>query len=302
MIESPAVVIVGGAGFIGQHLAARLTADGVPVIVFDRARPAAMPGARVVVADLSDAEALRSVLAPGTAVVHLAWTAIRLWEACAAGRVGRVIFLSSGGTVYGNAQRLPIREDDPTEPICAYGVSKLAVEKYLALFQRLRGLDYVVLRPGNAYGPGQDPGRGQSAATVFAYRAVRKEPITIWGDGSATRDLLYVTDLVDAIVRVLPYDPGADGPRVFNVGTGQGTSLKDIVEVIGRVTGRAPEVRYTPGRTMDVAANVLDTSRLRACTGWEARIDLAEGIQRMLQAWGVKEEPGLAPPRGHSCG
>ncbi|RPI02448.1 MAG: NAD-dependent epimerase/dehydratase family protein, partial [Zetaproteobacteria bacterium] len=260
-------------------------------------------------------------LAPDAAVVHMAWTtipatsnadpgadaednvlgSIRLWEACAARRVGRVIFLSSGGTVYGNAQRIPIREDDPTEPICAYGVSKLAAEKYLGLFHGLHGLDHVVLRPGNAYGPGQDPGRGQSAATVFAYRAFRNEPITIWGDGSATRDLLYVEDLADAVVRALAYDPGADGPRVFNVGTGRGTSLKELAEVVGLAAGRVPQVRYAPGRATDVTANVLDASRLRERTGWEPRVALAEGIARMLQAWRATEAHPNAVG-GSSCG
>lgn len=321
MIKAPAVVIVGGAGFIGRHLATRLAADGVPATIFDRSRPGAIPGVRVVVGDLSDAGALRSALVPGAAVVHLAWTTIpatsnqdpaadlaenvleslRLWDACAAAEVGRVVYLSSGGTVYGDPRRLPIREDDPTDPICAYGVSKLAVEKYLGLFHRLHALDHVILRPGNAYGPGQDPGRGQSAATVFAHRAFRKEPITIWGDGSATRDLLYVEDLVDAIIRALPYDPGTGGPRVFNVGTGRGTSLKELVEVIGQVMGRAPEVRYAPGRAGDVSANVLDASRLRERTGWAPRVPLAEGISRMLQAWRGTPESDPVPSRERSC-
>jgi UDP-glucose 4-epimerase len=301
------VVITGGAGFIGRHLAQRLAADGVPVLVFDRVRPPAISGVETVVGDLSDDRAVRSIVAPGVAVVHLAWTTIpatsdedpaadlsenllgsvRLWEACAAASVRRVVYVSSGGTVYGNAQTLPIREDDPTEPICAYGLSKLAAEKYLGLFRRLRKLDSVILRPGNAYGPGQDPKRGQSAATVFTYRAFRNEPITIWGDGSATRDLLYVDDLADAIVRVLAHDPAADGPRVFNVGTGRGTSLRELVETIGRVMGRAPEVSYTPGRATDVSANVLDARRLRECTGWTPRVSVAEGIRRMLDAWGA---------------
>jgi UDP-glucose 4-epimerase len=122
---------------------------------------------------------------------------------------------------------------------------------------------------------------------VFTYRAFRNEPITIWGDGSATRDLLYVDDLVDAIGRVLVHDPGADGPRVFNVGTGRGTSLRELVETIGRVMGRAPEVSYAPGRATDVSANVLDASRLRECTGWTPRVSVAEGIRRMLDAWGA---------------
>jgi UDP-glucose 4-epimerase len=306
MTAASRVVIIGGAGFIGRHLTQRLAADGVPVLVFDRAQHPAIPGVETVVADLSDAHALRSVVTPGAAIVHLAWTTIpatsdedpaadlsdnllgsvRLWEACAAASVRRVVYVSSGGTVYGNVRKLPIREDDPTEPICAYGLSKLAAEKYLGLFGRLRKLDSIILRPGNAYGPGQNPSRGQSAATVFTFRAFRKEPITIWGDGSATRDLLYVDDLVDAIVRALAHDPGADGARVFNVGTGQGTSLRELVETIGRVMGGVPEVSYTPGRATDVSANVLDASRLRKCTGWTPRVPLAEGIRRMLDAWG----------------
>jgi len=300
------VVIIGGAGFIGRHLTQRLAADGVPALVFDRAQPPAVPGVETVVADLSDARALRSVVTPGAAIVHLAWTTIpatsdedpaadlndnllgsvRLWEVCAAAPVRRVVYVSSGGTVYGNVRKLPIREDDPTEPICAYGLSKLAAEKYLGLFRRLHKLDAIILRPGNAYGPGQNPTRGQSAATVFTYRAFRNEPITIWGDGSATRDLLYVDDLVDAIVRVLAHDPGVDGPRVFNVGTGQGTSLRELVGTIGQVMGRVPEVSYASGRATDVSANVLDARRLRECTGWAPRVSLAEGIRRMLDAWG----------------
>jgi len=314
------VVIVGGAGFIGRHVAARLAADGLSVRVFDQVRSTPVPGVDAVVGDLGDAAALGAVLAPGAAVVHLAWTtipatsnhdpsadltenvlaSIRLFEACTAARVGRVVYLSSGGTVYGNARRLPIREEDPTEPLCAYGVSKLAVEKYLGLFQRLHGLEYVILRPGNAYGPGQDPNRGQSAVTVFAHRAARNEPITIWGDGSTTRDFLFVADLVDAIVRAVTYEPGADGPRVFNVGTGRGTSLKDLLEVIGHVMGRALEARYTPGRIADVAANVLDSRRLREWMGWEPCVDLSEGVRRMLRAWGILE-PHRTSLRGRPC-
>jgi UDP-glucose 4-epimerase len=300
------VVITGGAGFIGRHLAQRLAADGAPVLVFDRVQPPGIPGVETVVGDLSDDRVLRSVVTPGGAVVHLAWTTIpatsdenpvgdlsdnllgsvRLWEACAAASVRRVVYVSSGGTVYGNVRTLPIRENDPTEPICAYGLSKLAAEKYLGLFGRLFKLDAIILRPGNAYGPGQNPTRGQSAATAFTYRAFRDEPITIWGDGSATRDFLYVDDLVEAIVRALAHDPGADGPRVFNVGTGHGTSLNDLLHTIGRVMGRVLQVEYAPGRATDVSANVLDASRLRECTGWMPRVSLAEGIRRMLDAWG----------------
>jgi UDP-glucose 4-epimerase len=309
---SAKVTLVGGAGFIGRHLAVRLLADGVPIVILDRISPVGFDGVRIEVGDLSDPGVLSRVLQPGSVVVHLAWTSLpagsnedpvgdlqdnvlgslRLLQACHEHRVGRVIYLSSGGTVYGNPRNLPLRETDPTEPICAYGVSKLAVEKYLGLFRQLYGLDFVVLRPSNAFGRGQDPGRGQSAVTVFTHMAARGEPITIWGDGGVVRDFLWVEDLVDAIVRLIRYEPGPGGFRVFNAGTGQGTSLRDLVGMISRALGRQVEVTYAPSRSLDVTANVLDSSRLREVTGWLPQVTLSDGITRMLRAW---EAEGVLP-------
>jgi UDP-glucose 4-epimerase len=304
---SARAILVGGAGFIGRHLALRLLADGLPVVILDRVPPVGLAGVQVEVGDVSDPGVLRRVLQPGSVVVHLAWTSLpagsnedpvgdlqdnvlgslRLLQACHEHRVGRVIYLSSGGTVYGNPRHLPLKEIDPTEPICAYGVSKLAVEKYLGLFRQLYGLDHVVVRPSNAYGPGQDPGRGQSAVTVFTHLAARGESISIWGDGGVVRDFLWVEDLVDAIVRLIRYEPGPTGFRLFNVGTGQGTSLRNLVGMVGRALGREVEVTYAPSRSLDVTANVLDSSRLREATGWLPQVGLSDGITRMLRAWGA---------------
>jgi UDP-glucose 4-epimerase len=200
--------------------------------------------------------------------------------------VRRVVYVSSGGTVYGRAARLPVAEDDLTDPLCAYGVSKLAVEKYVALFHHLYGLEYCILRPGNAYGPGQDPARGQSAPTVFAHRVLAGEPVVIWGDGRAVRDYLHVDDMVEAVARVLAYQPLPAGPRVFNVGTGRGTSLAELVALCGKVLGKTPRVEYTPGRALDVPANVLDPRRLSQITGWTPRVSLPEGIESLARAWG----------------
>jgi UDP-glucose 4-epimerase len=286
MSRSCGVVLVGGAGFIGRHLAG-------------------LDGAEIVQGDLTDEVALRGALRPGDTVVHLAWStlpassnerpdadaadnilgSLRLFATCAASGVRRILFFSSGGTVYGNAARVPIRETDATDPICAYGISKLAVEKYLALERRLRGLDYLIVRPANVYGPGQDPARGQSAATVFAHRAVCGEPITIWGDGSAVRDYLYIDDLTDAVARLLAFTPETDGARIFNVGTGVGVSLRSLLEKIRGVLGREPVVRYTAGRALDVSANVLDAGRLALATAWKPRVSLTEGLRRMIRAW-----------------
>jgi UDP-glucose 4-epimerase len=308
------VVLLGGAGFIGRHLARRLTAEGVSAVILDRQRPAALPDVEIELGDFADPTALERVLRPGRVVVHLAWStlpatsnedpaadlrenvsgSLTLLDACCRAGVGRLLFFSSGGTVYGNARRVPLQEDDPTDPICAYGVSKLMVEKYLALFRRLSGLDFIILRPSTAYGPDQDYRRGQGAVTAFADLAARGEPIPIWGDGNVVRDFLHVGDLVDATVRLIGYDPGPAGPRVFNVGTGQATSLRELVTIIGRALGRQPVVQYAPPRGLDVAANVLDSTRLREATGWRPSVTLPEGILDMLRAW----ETDAALPAG----
>lgn len=320
MSGSGGVVLVGGAGFIGRRLAARLAAEGVPLTILDRAEAPGLPGVRMVRGELGDAALLGESLSPGATVIHLAWStlpatsnadpaadaadnllgSLRLLEACRARGVARVIFLSSGGTVYGPAATLPIPETAPTQPACAYGVSKLAVEKYLALYRRLHGLEGVVLRPANAYGPGQDPGRGQSALTVFTHLAARGEPITIWGDGSAVRDYLHVADLVEGVAAVLRLPPTkGEAPPVFNLGTGRGTSLRELVEIIGEALGRRPAVRFTTGRPLDVPANVLDSTRLREATGWTPRIAVAAGVREMLAAWGQGE---ISPSGGRRCG
>jgi UDP-glucose 4-epimerase len=312
MSIGPPVVLVGGAGFIGRHLAARLLAEGQAVIILDRRPPAVPSGARVELGDLSDPVTVGRVLRPGAVLVHLAWStlpatsnedpaadlrenvlgSLSMLQVCRERGVSRILYVSSGGTVYGQPQHLPIRETHPTEPICAYGISKLAVEKYLALFHQLHGLDFLIVRPSNAYGPSQDPSRGQSAVTVFTHRAIRNEPITIWGDGGIVRDFLWVGDLVDAILRLIRYEPGPSGLRIFNVSTGQGTSLRDLVGMISRALVRQVEVAYAPGRSLDVTANVLDSSRLREVTGWFPQVALSEGITRMLRAW---EAEGVLP-------
>jgi UDP-glucose 4-epimerase len=172
---------------------------------------------------------------------------------------------------------VPIAEDHPTDPITSYGIVKLAVEKYLGLFQRLHGLDYAVLRVSNPYGPYQNPGGQQGAVAVFLQHLSAGEPITIWGDGSVVRDYLYVSDLAEALVLA----GGVESRQsVFNVGSGRGTSLNELISLIVDVTGERPEVEYVSGRAMDVPANVLDVTRAREELGWRSRTDLVEGTAR----------------------
>jgi UDP-glucose 4-epimerase len=220
---------------------------------------------------------------------------LRWLEGCVETGVSRVIFLSSGGTVYGIPRARPIGEEHPTEPICSYGIGKLAVEKYLALFRRLHDLPYVVLRASNVYGPGKDPFGRQGAINVFLGNVSRGEPIRIWGDGGVVRDYIFVDDLLSLFLRCIDA-PAGDGTPVFNAGSGEGHSLRDIVDRIRAVTGTEPNVERTPGRIVDVPANVLDIRKARERFGWAPAVPLGDGIRRTWD-W-IRSLPSSRPGTG----
>lgn len=211
---------------------------------------------------------------------------LRLLELCREQKVRRLVFVSSGGTVYGMPRTTPIAEDHPTDPISSYGIHKLMVEKYLALAHRLHGLDYRIVRPANLYGPRQRLDTAQGAVAVFLDQALRGEPIEIWGDGSVVRDYVYVADAVDAMLKVAAFE---GTPRVFNLGSGRGTSLNELVAEIEKLLGRRIKVQHSGARALDVPANVLDASLAERCLGWRASTPLGEGLRRTCE-W-------LRPPR-----
>ena len=160
---------------------------------------------------------------------------VRLLNQVVKAKVGKVVFLSSGGTVYGPPQEVPIVETHQTNPICSYGITKLAIEKYLDLFFQLHGIDYTVLRLSNPFGERQRIQSSQGAVAVFLGKALRKEKIEIWGDGFVVRDYLHVSDVVSAMIASIDYQ-GSD--RVFNIGSGSGVSLNEVVDGISQVLGR----------------------------------------------------------------
>lgn len=303
MSERDRIVIFGGAGFIGSHLTAEFLAAGWPVRVFDKSRGdwsnlASLPGpVERCEGDFTNVADVRQALDGCGVVVHLVSTTLpassndnpiydveanvvstlRLLDAARQAGARRLLFISSGGTVYGPARRLPIDEDHPTDPACSYGIGKLAIEKYLGLYSRLHGLRSTVLRFSNPYGERQNPGSAQGAVAVFLGRILAGQPIEIWGDGSATRDYLYIGDGARAFRLVLEQDPAGG---VYNVGSGIGVSLDELVAALGRVTGRPVAVERKPGRPLDVPANVLDSSRLSAAVGWRPEVPLEEGLAR----------------------
>jgi len=296
-------VVLGGAGFLGSHLTEALLANKVSVRVFDRPHVDLRNLEQVsgdwefVGGDFLNEGDQQKALSGVSTVFHLISTTIpatsnqnpvydvetnmmasvRLLDLAREAGVSRIVFLSSGGTVYGRPRELPVPEDHPTEPLVSYGVVKLAVEKYLTLYHHLHGISYRILRLSNPYGPRQDTEGAQGAASVFLERAHAGRPIEIWGDGTVIRDYIFVEDAVDGILAAAR----SEGPAgLYNIASGDGASLKDLVVAIEQVVGRKLEVRYTPARPFDVHENVLDIGRAHRELGWAPKYSLEAGLRR----------------------
>ena len=193
--------------------------------------------------------------------------------------VQKLIYVSSGGTVYGVPETTPIPESHPTNPICAYGISKLAVEKFLELYHLLHGINYAVLRLANPFGEYQRVHASQGAIPVFLHKAINNEPIEIWGDGTITRDYVYIGDVIRAMLRVMQHD---GEQRLFNIGSGIGTSINDLIQVMEILLERPVLCRFLPERRFDVPVNILDITRARTVLDWTPQVGLQEGMARML--------------------
>lgn len=311
--------IFGGRGFLGGHLCDRLLELGHEVRVFDRPSAqnripfVARERLEIYEGDFSNDVDVSHAISGCHTVFHLISTTLpkgsndnpvfdietnvvgtlRLLEAARRQGVRKIVFVSSGGTVYGRPETIPIAENHPTEPACSYGIGKLAVEKYLSLYHQLYGLDYRVLRLANPYGERQRVDTAQGAAIVFLHKALRGEPLEIWGDGSVVRDFIYVGDVVDALCKAME-DEG--DTRLFNVGSGRGHSLTELIDTIEEVVNRPVQRRYLAARPFDVPANVLDISRAKACLNWQPGVDLHDGLRRTM-TW-LQDNPDTALPRG----
>jgi len=297
-------VVVGASGFIGSHVVDGLLAEGWQVRAVARHLPGlislpaqAHPHLRCMSVDMADGPSLEEALAGADLVVHLASSslphssnrdphadvqvnllgALNLLEAARRTGVARVVVVSSGGTVYGQPQEVPIPESHPTEPICSYGITKLAIEKYVALYRQLHGLDGVVFRVANPYGERQRLDGAQGVVPIFLGKALRGEPLQIWGDGSVVRDFLHISDLVEALLAAARYQ-GSE--RLFNVGSGQGLSLQALVQLLEVELQTTLAVSYLPARGFDVPTNVLCIERAQRCLGWSPHVSLVEGLGR----------------------
>jgi UDP-glucose 4-epimerase len=301
------IVVFGGGGFIGSAIVDRLLLSGHEVRIFER--PRVLPyrsfgeseKVEWIAGDMLSVHDLATAVEGRDAVLHLVSSTLPknsnedmiydvqsnlvptlgLLDAMVERGVGRIVFISSGGTVYGRPKYLPIDEAHPTDPLVSYGITKLAIEKYLLLYQRMRGIKATILRVANPYGERQRAETAQGAVGVFLHRALRGQAIEIWGDGSIIRDYLYVGDVADAFAKALEY--GGE-ESVFNIGSGVGVSLNELIPVIELAIGRKIERRYMPGRAFDVPASVLCNGLAKRELGWEPKVPLPEGI-RLTQAW-----------------
>jgi len=298
-------VVVGASGFIGSHLVDGLLAAGYRVKALARHLPGLIssvaqtnPALTLSPLSMGDGLALQEAVEGSDLVFHLAsgslpqssnrdpqadvqvnlLGALKVLEAARQAQVKRLVMVSSGGTVYGVPQQVPIPETHPTEPTCSYGICKLAIEKYVALYSQLHGLDGLVLRVANPYGERQRLDATQGVVPVFLGKALRGEPLQIWGDGSTVRDFLHISDVVAALLAAARYE-GEE--RLFNVGSGEGLSLSQLVDLLGAELKRPLAVEYLPARGFDVPTNVLCIERAQRCLGWSPQVPVAEGLHRL---------------------
>lgn len=300
-------LLIGGAGYIGAQLVLVLLKRGRLVTVLGR-KPApeySLPAdAAYVSGDFTDSALLARLLDSHSEVIHLANAsvpnafssepladlmknlppAVQLFDECARRGV-KLLLVSSGGTVYGQALRLPIDETHPTRPISPYGVTKLSLESYAGLYAATRGLQVVCVRPANAYGIGQRAFTGQGFVSTAIASAMRGLPIRIYGKTGAVRDYIYVTDLVNGIAAALEqWQPG----ETFNIGSGVGLSNHDVTEMMVPLLRELDVelmIEHLPARAFDVKSNVLDASKLQSATGWQPSVDFAEGLRRTVTWW-----------------
>lgn len=203
-----------------------------------------------------------------------------LLEACVRCGVEKVVFLSSGGTVYGKEVDCPLNENTATNPINSYGIQKVTIEKLLYLYNYLYGLDYRVIRLANPYGPYQRPNGVLGAVTTFTYKALKNEEITVYGNGSIIRDFIYIDNAVDAILKIAD---GENKHKTFNLGSGYGTSIKQVLDTIQNTLGIKLYINYKESRKVDVPINYLDISRYEKSYGQLNPISLSEGIRRTAE-------------------
>ena len=296
-------LVFGGGGFLGSHIARGLIEKGYNVRVFD-SFPAGMANLEIIrdrleiikgdflneqdVSNaLEDVDYLFhyiSTTVPATAKKDPVYDiesnvigAVKLFQQALNYKIKKVIFPSSGGTVYGEPLSLPIRETDPLNPAEPYAIAKAAIERYLQYFYNTYGLDYNIIRYSNPYGEGQNPHGQQGVIPIFLNKIRQGERPVIYGDGSMIRDYIYITDAVNATIAVIEKQTNE---RLFNVGSGEGTSINQLIDIMSIITGKKIQPEYVKNGRAYIQRIVLDISKVRGEVGWKPRTNLQDGMKK----------------------
>ena len=299
------IAIYGGNGFLGQYLINYLLLEDKHFLrVVDRSENQHLTSSKnskfeQAIGNFSNESLIKSTLKGVDIAYHLVSTTlpassninplldleqnllstIRFLEISRDSGVKKIIFFSSGGTIYGDVNIGRLRESDQTNPICSYGIQKLAIEKYLYLFDKLYGLDYGILRIANPYGANQNISKKQGFIQTAISNAMLDKPIEIWGDGEIVRDYLHAQDVANAAAKLIYYD----GPNhIFNIGSGVGHSINQIISKIEGILGRKIQVDYKPSRIFDLQSNILDISLAKKELSWYPEITLDQYILKQF--------------------
>ncbi|WP_455392801.1 NAD-dependent epimerase/dehydratase family protein [[Eubacterium] cellulosolvens] len=297
-------IVFGGHGFIGNHLVMRLLRAGHELKVFDIAAGELDFGSNdnlpiQITGDFLDYDAVNNAMKGMDYAFHyisvtLPWTSIsepikeaknlngtlNILESAVENNITKLIYPSSGGTIYGEPEQLPVPEGHPLRPIIPYAITKATIENLMEFYYNQFGLDYTVLRISNPYGPGQRPKTGFGVIPTFYEEIKNDKPPVIFGDGTNQRDYLYISDVLEANIMAMGTQHKS---RIYNVGSGVGVSLNQLVELMSKVTGKDVKPQYTAARKQDISKVYLDTTLIKQELGWHPQVDLETGLRKMWE-------------------
>lgn len=295
------ILVLGGSGFIGAHIVDGLLTEGHKLRVYDRTPLVYKSGVDTVQADLGDVMALSEALIGIDVVLHLISTSVpstsnkdpisdvngnlvntlKLLDVMRQTDVNKIIYFSSGGTVYGHPQQVPMTELHPTNPICSYGIVKLAIEKYLNMYSELYGFVSTILRPSNPYGPGQKHMGVQGFIGTCISSALNNTRLSIWGDGSIIRDYIFISDVVNATNSAIRDMQSG----TFNISSSNGYSLNEIISYVEKYTQKTIDTEYKTKRDFDISTMILDNHKMFKSFKWKPTVDIEEGINKTVDAF-----------------
>ncbi len=294
------IIITGASGFIGTNLVDNLQNAGYNNLLSLDKKQFTNKQVNTVIGSFFDEKILNNTIKKNDIVIHLACSTIpssseenrlqdiseniigtlKLLQICAEKKVKKFIFFSSGGTVYGDHGKKTIKETEKTNPICSHGIMKLTIENYIQVYNRLHNLNYVIIRPSNPYGRIINSNKNQGIVDIFLKKAINNELLEIWGDGEIVRDYIHIDDLANFIVKVIKQDIKNE---IFNIGTGIGTSVNKLIEVIQGILGKKLQTTYLEHRNFDAEYNVLNIEKAKKMLNWQPKVTINEGVAKIYK-------------------